>query len=307
MLFKDIAIRSKDDYSLSARLFDCEEPRAVILVMHGMEEHKGRYNEFASFLRDHRYAVLTCDMRGHGNNAPIVSHIADKGGDRLLVQDVLTLTRWLKKKYDGRRMFLFAHSMGVIIAWKVIQTNSKLYDKVVLCGYPMPQKIASAGIVLNSLIASFKGGRKERSDLITNMVTGGFSRAVPEAKTPLDWLSYNEENVKKYKEDPLCGVEFTLGSYDALFRLMRDIGNIGMYKNVSKDLPIYLISGEDDPCTGGEKGRKTSMDLLKKAGFTRIIADTLPHMRHEILQESGKEDVYRRILEFYESETASGR
>ncbi len=300
MMFKDITIRAKDGYSLSARLFDCETPKAVILVMHGMEEHKGRYDEFASFLRDHGYAVLTCDMRGHGEDAPLLSHIADKGGDRLLTDDVQTLTRWAMKKYDGLKIFLFAHSMGTIIAWNVIQKNSRHYDKVVLCGYPVPQKAASAGVFLNSLIAPFKGGRKGHSALITNMVMGGFSKAIPDAKTSLDWLSYNEENVKKYQKDPLCGAEFTLGSYDALFRLMRDIRDIGKYENVRKDLPIYLISGEDDPCTGGEEGRKTSLDVLKKAGFFKIKVDTLPHMRHEILNENGKEDVYRRILEFYD-------
>jgi alpha-beta hydrolase superfamily lysophospholipase len=117
----------------------------------------------------------------------------------------------------------------------------------------------------------------------------------------LDWLSYNQDNIRRYQESDLCGTEFTLGSYDALFRLVRDIAIPGLYHDVKEDLPILLISGEDDPCTGGEKGRKTSVDVLKKAGFGKLEVETIPHMRHEILNETDHELVYEKILTFLES------
>ena len=65
-------------------------------------------------------------------------------------------------------------------------------------------------------------------------------------------------------------------------------------------IPILLISGEDDPCTGGEAGRKVSADVLRQAGFECITVETIPHMRHEILNETGHEAVYKKILEFLE-------
>lgn len=297
MNYKDIIIKSKDGYELSARLFNCDNPKAVINCLHGMEEHKGRYDEFASYLQENGYAVLTCDMRGHGKNAPILSHIADKKGHKLLVQDVISLDEFLQKEYPGKDLYLFGHSMGTIIAREVLMSVSKVFKKCVLSGYPNPQGVAGVGVGLSSFISIFKG-KKGHSKLLDGMVIGGFVKAVKDRKTVLDWLSYNEENVQKYIADPLCGVPFTIGSYNTLFHLVSDINKPKLYKNVNEDLKIFLISGVDDPCTGGEKGRQTSLKKLNKAGFKNIEVETINGMRHEILNENDKAHTYESILNF---------
>ena len=74
------------------------------------------------------------------------------------------------------------------------------------------------------------------------------------------------------------------------------------YETVRKDLPILLISGKEDPCTGGEKGRTDSENRLRRAGFRNLEIITLDGMRHEILNETGRENVFRRILEFMDKE-----
>ena len=79
------------------------------------------------------------------------------------------------------------------------------------------------------------------------------------------------------------------------------MGNAGKYEEVWKELPILLISGRDDPCTGGEKGRADSEAVLRKAGFRELEIVTLDGMRHEILNETGKEAVYQKILDFINS------
>ena len=108
--------------------------------------------------------------------------------------------------------------------------------------------------------------------------------------------------MKQYQESPLCGADFTIGSFETLFRLVRDIANPKLSHNVRPDLPILLISGEDDPCTGGEKGRKTSLNVLSTAGFRNLSVETLNHMRHEILKENGHEKVYQKVLDFLNRE-----
>lgn len=298
MSFEKLFVDANDSYKLSVRVYDVNEPKAVIKFIHGMEEHQGRYEAFASFLQENGYAVITADMRGHGEDAPLLSHIADKDGDKLLIEDEQTLIEFAKNKYPNVPLYLFGHSMGTIIARKLLQTNSNDFVKCALSGYPNPQGVASIGAVLAGFISLFKG-KKGHSNLVNNMVIGGFAKSVGNAKTPLDWLSYNEDNVKRYADDPLSGVEFTLGSYIALFHLVADINNPQLYKDVYKELPIYLISGVDDPCTGGEKGRSDSLDRLTKAGFTNIDVKTLDHMRHEILNETNKEETYNLILDFF--------
>ena len=83
MTKQDITLPSVDGYSLSLAVFPSKNPKANVLVIHGMQEHKERYEGFASFLQEHGYNVVTSDLRGHGSNAPKLSHIADKDGDKL--------------------------------------------------------------------------------------------------------------------------------------------------------------------------------------------------------------------------------
>lgn len=297
MSFEKIIIKANDGYELDCKLYDHENPKAVVKFIHGMEEHQDRYIPFAERLQQEGYAVLTANLRGHGPNAPLLSHIADKNGHKLLIEDEQVFIKYLKEHYPDKPIYLFGHSMGTIIARTLLQTNSKDFTKVALSGYPNPQGVASVGVFLSNFIGLFKK-KTGHSKLINNMVIGGFAKAVPNAKTPIDWLSYNEDNVKRYAEDEYCGVEFTIGSYNALFHIVAAINKPKLYKDVNNELPILLISGEEDPCTSGEKGRKDSLDRLTKAGFKNIEVVTLEHMRHEILNENDKEVTYKAIIDF---------
>ncbi len=301
MSFEEMTLPSKDGYELSLKIYEAADPKAVIKCIHGMEEYQDRYRPFAEFLQEAGYTVVTADLRGHGKNAPFLSHIADRDGHLRLLEDEEAILDMIHERWAGVPVILFAHSMGMIIARVFLQKWSREFRKAVLSGYPNPNSAAAAGIVLTDVLSSIRGG-KGYSKLVDDMVLGPFSKAVPDAKTPQDWLSVNPENVERYREDPLCGARFTLGSYSALFHLISLMDKPGKYEEVWKELPILLISGADDPCTGGEKGRNDSADRLTKAGFRKIETVTLDGMRHEILNETKKEEVYQRILDFLDQE-----
>ena len=296
---EEIKLAAKDGYELALRVYEADEPKAVVKFIHGMEEYQERYRPFAEYLQAAGYTVVTADLRGHGRNAPMLSHIADRDGHLKLLEDEETILEMIHERWAGMPVILFAHSMGTIIARVLLQKWSREFHKAVLSGYPNPNPAAGAGLALTGLLSSFKGA-KGYSRMVDGMVLGPFSKAVPDAKTPQDWLSVNPENVEKYREDPLCGARFTLGSYAALFSLIKLMGQAGKYEEVWKELPILMISGKDDPCTGGEKGRADSEAVLRRAGFRELEIVTLDGMRHEILNETRKEEVYRRILEFIE-------
>lgn len=301
MSFRGITLPSADGYPLAVRIYEAETPKAVVKCIHGMEEHQARYQFFAETLQKAGYTVVTADLRGHGPTAPRAGHIADRDGHLRLMEDEETILKEIHSRWAGVPVVLFGHSMGTIIARVFLQKWSRDFHKVVLSGYPNPNSAAGAGTLLAGLLGSVKGAGGY-SALVDNMVLGAFAKAVPNAKTPQDWLSVNEENVRNYIADPLCGVRFTLGSYSTLFHLIGLMNRAEKYEEVWKELPILLISGAEDPCTGGEKGRQDSLDVLRKAGFREIEVETLASMRHEILNETGKEDVCRRILAFLDKE-----
>lgn len=294
-----ITLLGAENYSLSLMVFEVESPKAVIQIIHGMEEHKERYYPFAEYLASKGYNVVVSDLRGHGEDAPKLSHIADEDGDKLLIKDQKQIRELIKERYPGVPVILFGHSMGTIISRVLLQEDSKEYLKVALSGYVNPNPASGIAVVLGDVVRYLKKG-EGHSKMLTDLAMGPFAKAVKDKKTDLDWLSYNEENVTNYINDPLCGVEFTVGSYCALFHLLNQMGKDKDYKEVNENLPILLISGKDDPCTGSDKGREDSKEVLTKAGFKDISVITYEDMRHEILNENEKEKVYEDILDFFE-------
>ena len=299
-----IMLPSDDNYALSLSFFESESdhPAGVVQIVHGMEEHKERYYDFALYLAMNGLHVVVADLRGHGEDAPELSFIADKRGDELLIRDQQIIADWIAGRFPGLPMMLFGHSMGSIISRVLLQTDSARYTKAALSGYVNPNPAAPVAVALGNAARVSKGSRAH-SKLLDGLALGPYGKSIPDRKTDLDWLSYNEENVQKYIEDPLCGVEFTVGSYCALFSLLNRMGKPGAYRDVNAEMPLLLIAGKDDPCTGGEKGRANSRAVLEKAGFRNISVITYDHMRHEILNETENEKVYRDLRDFFLDQT----
>ena len=295
-----IMLPTEDNYLLSLSFFqsDLENAAGVVQIVHGMEEHKERYYDFALFLAENGLHVVVSDLRSHGEDARVLSHIADRRGDRLLIRDQQQIADWITGRFPGLPLMLFGHSMGSIISRVLLQTDSKRYSRAALSGYVSPNPASPVAVALGKTVRLAKGSRAH-SKLLDSLALGPYGNSIPDRKTDLDWLSYNEENVRKYIADPLCGAEFTVGSYCALFTLLNRMQQFRMCRDVNAELPVLLISGKDDPCTGGEKGRGRSRSLMEKYGFRNISVITYDHMRHEILNESAHEKVYRDLLGFF--------
>lgn len=300
MAKSELTLKSVDGYDLSLAVYEAKNPKAIIQFIHGMEEYKERYDAFAEYLSSKGYTCVTSDLRGHGKSAPLLSHISNKKGDKLIIADQKEIRKYIRRTYDkDLPLYLFGHSMGTIISRVLMQTDGSKYSKVALSGYVNPNPIAGVGKVLTKCVKLFKGS-KGHSKLINGLAVGSFNKSIENPRTPLDWLSYNEENVDRYIADPLCGVEFTLGSFDALMSLLAKMGKAKKYKSVKEDTPILLIAGKDDPCTGFDKGRESSKALLEKVGYKDVEVVTLDNMRHEILNEKENQKVYEELLKFFE-------
>jgi len=295
----ELTLKSVDGYKLSLAVFEAKNPKAVIQFIHGMEEYKERYDAFAEYLCSKGYTCVTSDLRGHGKSAPLLSHISNKRGDKLIIADQKEIRKYIKRTYKDLPLYLFGHSMGTIISRVLMQTDGSKYSKVALSGYVNPNPIAGVGKALTKCVTVFKGP-KGHSKLINGLAVGAFNKTIENPRTPLDWLSYNEENVDKYIADPLCGVEFTLGSFNALMSLLAKMGKARKYQSIKEDTPILLIAGKDDPCTGFDKGRASSKALLEKVGYKQVEVITLDNMRHEILNEKENQKVYEELLKFFE-------
>ncbi|MBQ3864502.1 MAG: alpha/beta hydrolase [Clostridia bacterium] len=303
---ESVSLFTQDNTFLSLAVFDTPDAKAVVQLVHGMEEHKERYYDFIGHLVQNGFSVVISDLRGHGASAPLLSHIADEDGDALLLRDQQEITTWIRGRFPALPILLYAHSMGTIITRALLLTDSSRYAGVVLAGYVHPYPGIGAGLALANLLKK-KHGARGYSKLLYALSEGVYSKSLKEKKTDADWLSYNEENVQRYLNDPLCGKEFTIGSYCAMYALLKRMSASGDARDIRPDLPILLVSGSDDPCTGGEKGRKKSLDGLRKAGFANLTVITYPHMRHEILNEDGHMQVYTDLTRFLAEAAGTAR
>lgn len=291
-------INSRDGYKLDVHIFEVKDAKAVIQIIHGMEEHQERYENFIKSLNESGFSVVSSDMRGHGSSAENLGHFKDKNGYVELIEDQKAITHFIKEMYPNIETYIFAHSMGTIITRVLLQENSKYYKKVVLSGYPNYQSGAYFGILISNIIKAFFGPLY-KSKLISLLSVDSFNKSIKNSKTNCDWICHNEETVKAYISDPYCGIGFTCSAFNDLFHLVTMMHKPKLYQNINKELNLLLLRGLDDPCIGGKKGAEDSYKVLCNAGFNNITCIDYPNMRHEILGEKNNQIVHNDIINFY--------
>ena len=295
---EQIILKSKyDQQPIYTTLYPVDDAKGIVQIIHGMKEHQLRYTPFVEYLNQNGYTVMTSDFRGHGRNALLLGHMEGKKPWKALVLDQVTIAEELKNRYPDKSLFLFAHSMGTIVARNLIQKYAAYYKKIILSGVPAYQKATFLGIMMANLIGFFKNDTHV-SKFLTNLTDAQFSKDVKNPKTPVDWISFNEANVSAYLMDPYCNIPFSVSAYKALYHLVWGMHKSNRYEVTDASKPILLLVGKQDPCTLGEKGLSHSIHTLKKAGYENITYKVYDPMRHEILNEEQHNIVYQDILSF---------
>ena len=276
-----------------------EEIKGIIQITHGMNEHKERYLDFMGFLAQKGYVCIINDHRGHGNSIKEkddIGYFYDNNAE-YVVEDLKQITEYITKKFKDKKIILFGHSMGSMIVRKYIEKYDDKIDGLIVCGSPSENKLAKLGLILIKVLEKIKGERY-RSKFIRNLMFNGYDK---ENETKNSWICYNEEIVKKYKEDPLCQYEYTLNGMENIIKLMIDIYNPKLYKKKNLNLPIYFIAGKDDPVIASEEKWNAAQDFLINIGYQNIQNKLYENMRHEILNEKENQKVYEDILKWIEN------
>lgn len=277
--------------------------KAVVQGCHGMAEYGERYEEFAESLCGAGYAFAMNDHIGHGRSVDKNGVRGYFGGEKNscgkgFVEDAHKLTLILKKEFD-KPIILFGHSMGSFVARSYISKHAEDIVAAVICGTSGKNPGAAAGIVLASLVAKFKG-EKHPSKLIDKIAFGTYNKRF-EGRTAFDWLSANRENVDRYIADDGCGFLFTASGYKNMFELLNSVSVDGWYNTVPKELPIFLIAGEQDPVGNYSKGVNEVFEKLKSTGHGKAQCKLYEGDRHEILNENDREKVYADVIDFCDS------
>ena len=276
--------------------------KGIIQIVHGMAEHTDRYLDVGKYLCGRGYFVIMHDQAGHGRSVKSDEddgYFCDKDGWLRLVDDIYEVTKLAKKQVPGKKLIIWGHSMGSFLTRKYIATYKDAVDAAVICGTSGANPGAAAGILIANLIGTFKG-QKHKSKMINNIAFGSYNKRF-DGNTGFEWLSANEDNVAKYVADPKCGFLFSVAGYRDLFSVLKDVSADAWFTAVPKALPMYLISGEDDPVGNYGKGVTEVYERLKAAGHTNLKMKLYKGLRHEIHNEKTNAEVYADIADFADS------
>lgn len=303
---REFTLQSKyDNLALSCAEYTAEgvtqtNAKGVVQIVHGMCEYKERYEGFIDYLTQNGYIVFAHDHRGHGGSVTAnenLGYFGDKKGEAI-VDDAALVTDEIRRLYPGLSVTLFGHSMGSLVVRAYIQKYEEKIDKLIVCGSPSKNSLAGFGLMLNGVISAFRG-KKYRSRLMANASTGGGDDKFPgEGKNA--WLTRDKTVVEKYNADEKCNFIFTCNGFSNLLHLVKNAYKKKKYPAKHSDLPIFFMAGADDPVIGSEKKWLAAQQFLRDVGYKNVTGKPYPKMRHEILNELGKEEVYADALAFIE-------
>lgn len=304
--YSEFTMPSRDGKNtLACYLWEPENPRGVVQIVHGVAEHVGRYAGFAQFLADQGYVVCGNDHLGHGKTVTDgrYGYFGPKDGWVLVTADVKSLRDAMGEKYPDVPYFLFGHSMGSFLTRTYLCAYPGTVDGAILSGTGQEKDaVVAAGKTLASSICAAQGPDTV-SETVNKLSLGAYNDQFKPNRTTADWISRDEKVVDAYLQDPFCTFKPTAGLFRDMMEGLQYISNPDNLACMDIRTPVYLMSGDQDPVGSNGKGVARVYDFFKKAGTADLTMKLYPGGRHEMLNELNRDEVYADVLAWLEKHT----
>lgn len=274
------------------------EPRAVIQLSHGLCGCKERFLPFMEYMAGKGIACVAGDHRGHGASVRTISDLGYMydGGYMALVDDMRQITEWIHKTFPGKPVYLLGHSMGSMAARVYTKYDDSEIDGLILTGSPSREPLYKVGKFLAGLLCMV-GLSRVRMSLSQKITSARYNRPFA-GEGRQAWTCSNPSVRKSFEENPVCNFSLTAnGSYNVMC-LMGETYDEGRWTVSNPSMPVVFISGSDDPTMVSEARFHRSAQNICDRGYTNVTSVIYPAMRHEVLNEIGKEEVWNDILDF---------
>ena len=250
-----------------------QDPKAQMLLVHGLGEHSGRYVELVQKLNEIGVSVFSFDGRGHGKSSTKNPTAFFKSYEDYL-KDIATLYEKVKDYTPGLPTFLYGQSMGgALVAAHVIKSSPE-----------------SAGVILSSpAIKEAKG-----TSFFLILISGLISKILPRLKVlKLDphQISRIPAEVSNYLNDPLIYTKpIPARSGHEILKMMRLIRANAQ----SFELPLLVIHGSADGLTNPEGSLFFSEKVSSKDKTYHVVAGGF----HELIHDTDREEVFGLISDW---------
>ena len=279
-----IKIKGYNDLELPTVLWKPDKIKAILQITHGMTEHIERYDEFAQELNKAGILVAGFDLRGHGHhNTSEIATFEEDGWDASL-EDMHIFYQYLKDLYPNTPHFILGFSLGSFLLREYLNKyNDKLNGAIIMGTGQQPSFVLSIIMMIVKTQIN-KAGFNNTTPLVKQLSFDTYNQKFKPNKTDFDWLCSDEKEIENYQNDNLCKKAISSGLFYQLLSSMKKVGLKNAYDHWDKELPIYLISGKEDPVGDFGKGvLKIKEEMETK--FSNLTFYLFEHARHDILHE----------------------
>lgn len=273
-----------------------EEYRGIVQLVHGMSEHKERYLPFMEYLAEKGYVTVIHDHRGHGKSIRREEDLGYMygGGAKAMLTDIHTVNKKIRDRFKNLPLILFGHSMGSLAVRAYVASHDDCIDMLIVCGSPSSNPARPLGELIAKIETRLFGPR-HKSVLLETLSFGSYAARFAGEHNKNAWICSAKEVQEEYGRSKLCGFTFTDDGYLALFDLMDKAYDTKHWNCRNPRMPVLFVAGAEDPCIGNVRKFAKAVQAMRQAGYLDVKGKLYPGMRHEILNEKGKEQVYRDI------------
>jgi alpha-beta hydrolase superfamily lysophospholipase len=253
--------------SIAMYVWPNPDARHIVILAHGYGEHLGRYEYAAGFLVGRGAVVAGPDLVGHGRSGGERVLIADY---ELVVDDLHSVVTRAKEGHPGLPVVLVGHSMGGMIGARYAQRHAE----------------ELAGLVLSGPVL---GSWRAVTDLLE-------LDEIPDDPLDVSTLSRDPTVGEVYRDDALVWhgpfKRQTVAAIDAALQTIAGGPALG-------PLPTLWLHGGDDQLVPVSETRRG----IEALGFTRLDEAIYPGARHEVFNETNRDEVLGRAADFIDSVT----
>lgn len=276
------------------------ECKAVVQVLHGMAEHIERYDRVARALCAAGYAVAGHNHKGHGPKCDKarLGFFYDRDGWNHNVENAHFVSAMLRDLFPGKKLVLLGHSMGSFMAREYAIRYGGELSALVLSGTGSQPALACA---FAKCLAGLSP-QKKPARLVDKIAFSSYNKPFAPNRTAFDWLSRDQKEVDKYVADELCGFTFTGGAFKDFFGGLIKLADVSRLRYMPENLPVLFISGDHDPVGAMGKGVNKVVRQFEHAGLSNVQVKLYPGARHELFNETNREEVYKDLIFWLDSE-----
>ena len=253
---------TQDNLIISGYNWPIENPKAVICLVHGFGEHARRYDHVANYYNAKGFALITCDLRGHGVSEGKKGHTPSYEN---FFDDVELLLKQANEKYTGVKKVLYGHSMGggIVLSF-LLKRKSDIVAAVstspfIEAGFKPPFFLVMLGKMMKNIKPDFTQA----------------------AELSPEGLSHDEDYVKTYQDDELVHNKMS----SALGMGMMENGKWLLDQKDGFEMPTLLQHGSGDKITSAEASKQFAENMKCKNLTFKMWDDLYHEMHNEVEKE----------------------